>query len=80
MDAQGDWQPAEILSPSQVTQFLRCPAKWYFRYLLDLKEPTTAATAMGKAFHETIAYNFRQKIYTSLDLPLGIASNTSALR
>ena len=71
MDAQGDWQPAEILSPSQVTQFLHCPAKWYFRYILDLKEPTTAATALGKAFHETIAYNFRQKIETSLDLPLG---------
>lgn len=52
---------AEVLSPTQVSQFLNCPAKWMFRYLLDLKEPTTAATALGKAFHETIAYNFRQK-------------------
>ena len=52
---------AEVLSPSQVSQFLNCPAKWMFRYLLDLKDPGTAATALGKAFHETIAHNFRQK-------------------
>ena len=30
---------AEVLSPSQVTQFLNCPAKWMFRYLLDAKDP-----------------------------------------
>ena len=32
---------AEVLSPTQVSQFLNCPAKWMFRYLLDLKEPGT---------------------------------------
>lgn len=62
---------AEVLSPSQVTQFLHCPAKWYFRYFLDVPEPVTAATALGKAFHETIACNFRQKIQTNTDLPIG---------
>jgi RecB family exonuclease len=62
---------AEVLSPSQVTQFLNCPAKWMFRYLLDTKDPGTAATALGKAFHETIAHNFRQKQETARDLPLG---------
>lgn len=36
---------AEVLSPSQVSLFLNCPAKWMFRYLLDLKDPRTAATA-----------------------------------
>ena len=61
---------AEVLSPSQVTQFLNCPAKWMFRYLLDTKDPGTAATALGKAFHETIAHNFRQKQETARDLPL----------
>ena len=29
---------AEVLSPSQISQFLNCPAKWMFRYLLDLKD------------------------------------------
>jgi hypothetical protein len=41
-----------------------------FRYLLDLKDPGTAATALGKAFHETIARNFRQKQQTTCDLPV----------
>jgi RecB family exonuclease len=71
MNTSEGWRPAEVLSPSQVTQFLQCPAKWYFRYLLDLEEPTTAATALGRAFHESIAYNFRQKIQTSSDLAVG---------
>src|ERR1700691_5449570 len=62
---------AEVLSPSQVTQFLNCPAKWMFRYLLDTKDPGTAATALGKAFHETIANNFRQKQETARDLQIG---------
>lgn len=61
---------AEVLSPSQISQFLNCPAKWMFRYLLDLKDQGTAATALGTAFHETIAYNFRQKRETACDLPL----------
>jgi RecB family exonuclease len=61
---------AEVLSPSQVSQFLNCPAKWMFRYLLDLKEPGTAAQALGKAFHETIAHNFRQKQESLRDLPV----------
>lgn len=42
-----------------------------FRYLLDLRDPGTAATALGKAFHETIANNFRQKQETDCDLLLG---------
>jgi RecB family exonuclease len=70
MSGTEDWRPAEVLSPSQVTQFLHCPAKWYFRYFLDLEEPATAATALGKAFHETIAHNFRQKVATRSDLPV----------
>lgn len=61
---------AEVLSPSQVSQFLNCPAKWMFRYLLDLRERGTAATALGKAFHGTIAHNFRQKQETVHDLPV----------
>lgn len=65
-----DWQPAEVLSPTQVTQFLHCPAKWYFRYFLGLEEVATTATALGKAFHEAIAQNFRHKIETHTDLPL----------
>jgi RecB family exonuclease len=60
-----------VLSPSQTVQFLNCPAKWMFRYLLNLKESGTAATALGTAFHETVAHNYRQKINTAQDLPPG---------
>ena len=67
MEAGQEMLLAEVLSPSQVSQFLNCPAKWMFRYLLDLKEPGTAATALGRAFHETIAHNFRQKAETAHD-------------
>jgi RecB family exonuclease len=70
MEAGQEMLLAEVLSPSQVSQFLNCPAKWMFRYLLDLKEPGTAATALGRAFHETIAHNFRQKAKTAHDLPV----------
>ena len=41
----------ESLSPSQVNTYMTCPAKWYFRYLIGLSEPTTGALALGKAFH-----------------------------
>src|ERR1700738_3500935 len=68
MEAGQEMLLAEVLSPSQASQFLNCPAKWMFRYLLDLKEPSTAATALGRAFHETIAHNFRQKAETAHDL------------
>ena len=70
MEAGQEMLLAEVLSPSQVSQFLNCPAKWMFRYLLDLKEPSTAATALGRAFHETIAHNFRQKAKTAHALPV----------
>ena len=45
-----------------------CPAKWYFRYLIGLSEPTTGALALGKAFHGTLARNSRQKLSTGRDI------------
>jgi len=32
MEAGQETLLAEVLSPSQVSQFLNCPAKWMFRY------------------------------------------------
>ena len=58
----------ESLSPSQVSTYMTCPAKWYFRYLIGLSEPTTRALALGKAFHGTLARNFRQKLTTRRDM------------
>ena len=61
----------ELLSPSQVNTYLTCPAKWYFRYLVGLSEPATGALALGKAFHGTLARNFRQKMSTGRDMETG---------
>ena len=58
----------ELLSPSQVSTYLTCPAKWYFRYLVGLTEPATGALALGKAFHATLATNFRRKLASGHDL------------
>jgi CRISPR/Cas system-associated exonuclease Cas4 (RecB family) len=58
----------ESLSPSQVNTYMTCPAKWYFPYLIGLSEPTTGALALGKAFHGTLARNFRQKLSTGRDI------------
>jgi len=43
----------ESLSPSQVTTYLTCPAKWNFRYLVGLCEPATGVLTLGKAFHDS---------------------------
>jgi CRISPR/Cas system-associated exonuclease Cas4 (RecB family) len=61
----------EVLSPSQARTFLSCAAKWYFRYVLGLREPKTGSLAVGSAFHKAITENFRRKIASGRDLPLG---------
>jgi RecB family exonuclease len=65
-EALGEW-----LSPSQATTYLTCRAKWYFRYLIGLIEPATGALALGKAFHQTLARSFRQKMSTGCDMEKG---------
>ena len=68
----------ELLSPSQANTYLACPAKWYFRYLIGLTEPTAGALALGKAFHGTLARNFRQKMSTGRDMENGELSEAFA--
>ncbi len=58
----------ELLSPSQVNTYLTCPAKWYFRYLVGLSEPATGCLALGRAFHQTLAASFRQKMNSKRDM------------
>lgn len=64
-------EPPAILSPSQVNLFLECPAKWYYKYLLELPTPMTSSLALGRAVDEALSYNFRQKAETRQDLPAG---------
>jgi CRISPR/Cas system-associated exonuclease Cas4 (RecB family) len=62
-------EPPAVLSPSQVNTFLECPAKWYYRYMLELPEPVTSSLALGRAVDEALSYNFRWKAETREDLP-----------
>ena len=39
------------LSPSQVSTFIDCQARWYYSRIAKLPEPATAAQAFGKAIH-----------------------------
>ena len=69
----------ESLSPSQVSTYMTCPDKWYFRYLIGLSEPTTGVLALGKAFHGTLARNFSQKLSTMPRTSRGSAGSAKPL-
>ena len=64
---------ASQLSPSQLSTWLDCQAKWMYRYLLDLPDLVSANLALGRAVHAALGENFAQKIETRIDLPtLGV--------
>jgi CRISPR/Cas system-associated exonuclease Cas4 (RecB family) len=58
----------EVLSPSSVSCFSDCSAKWWYRKVLELPEQRTAALALGSAVHEALAVNFSAKIQTGEDI------------
>jgi hypothetical protein len=63
-------QIGEVLSPSQVSTWLDCQTRWYYKYALGLPDYKGATLALGIAFHQAIAENFAQKIETKADLPV----------
>ena len=65
--------PGEILSPSQVSTFFGCQAKWWFRYGLGLPDPPSGGAVRGKAVHAIIAYAMQAKIEDVILEPAGIA-------
>jgi hypothetical protein len=56
--------PAPVLSPSQVRCFLDCPARWWFKYGLQLPERKNSSLALGLAVHQALEVNFREKLET----------------
>ncbi|HSW51444.1 MAG TPA: PD-(D/E)XK nuclease family protein, partial [Bryobacteraceae bacterium] len=59
---------AEILSPSQVSNFLNCAASWYFKHFMGLPDKTDAKRALGKAVDRALSFNFARKMDTKKDL------------
>ena len=52
---------AHVLSPSQVTEYLDCSARWYYHHALGLPDKRTAALAIGEALHAVTAAALRIK-------------------
>lgn len=59
------------LSASSLKTFSRCPEQWRRYYLKGERERPGAALVWGSADHYAHETNFRQKIVTREDLPLG---------
>jgi len=61
----------EKFSVSKINMYLKCPASYYFRYVLGLKSPPRSYQVFGTAIHAGIAHNYRKKMESQQDLPLG---------
>lgn len=66
--AVADTELASVLSPSQVRCFFDCPARWWFKYGLQLPERKNSSLALGLAVHQALEVNFREKLETQEDL------------
>jgi PD-(D/E)XK nuclease superfamily len=59
------------LSASSLGMFRRCPEQFRHRYILGEKERPGESILVGSAFHEALEYNYKQKIESHEDRPLG---------
>ena len=57
------------LSPSSITQYLKCSAQFMFRKLIGNKPPSIALL-YGKSVDEAINVDMEQKILTRKNLPM----------
>jgi hypothetical protein len=59
------------LSYTQLNMFLRCPRQYEYRYVRGLKVPPSGAMVQSRVWHQTVEFNYRQKIHSDRDLALG---------
>jgi len=45
----------KFLSPTSINTYLRCPRKYYLKYIKGLKEKPSIHLIRGKAVHDAIA-------------------------
>ena len=64
-------QAKQQLSYTQLSMFLRCPRQYEYRYMQGLKVPPSGAMVQSRVWHQTVELNYRQKIHSDHDLPLG---------
>jgi RecB family exonuclease len=61
---------ADILSPSQVSTFRDCEARWAYKYLIGLPDQSSPALALGTAVDTAIKATWHHKLDTGIDLPV----------
>ena len=59
--------PKKYQSPTSINTYLRCPRKYYLRYIKRLKSGPSIHLIRGKAVHETIAQFSQMKFDRSAD-------------
>lgn len=55
------------VSYTQITTYMQCPARWWFRYVVGLKVPPTAALVWGRAVDRALSHNYAVKIEKGTD-------------
>lgn len=58
-------------SISAINLYLKCPAAYYYRYIMGLRTPPRSYMMFGTSLHAGIAHSYRKKIESQQDLPLG---------
>ena len=61
------------LSASSIGMLMRCPRQFQHRYLRGEKERPGENLVIGSSFHETLEWNYTQKIASHVDQPLADA-------
>jgi hypothetical protein len=61
------------LSASSIGMLYRCPRQFRHRYLLHEKERPGESIVIGSFFHETLNWNYNQKVLSHVDQPLSDA-------
>lgn len=58
----------DSLSASRLNCFYRCGMTFYFRYVMGEKRRPSSALMVGSQFHESVGFNFQQKVESHEDL------------
>lgn len=58
------------LSASSIATFLRCPRRWWFKYIAKHPEPSDMGLIAGSAFHDVAEHALNLKLQ-GIDLPTG---------
>lgn len=58
------------LSVTQLKMYLRCPLQYFFRYECGVVVAPTGSMTLGRAVHQALNDNYRQKMQSRRDMPV----------